>query len=156
MWQGAAVRRGWALEGLIDRWEHTFGAGIEEGVSMTYLVEMRVGGADGSPQSVMVEVEQREDGVVPAARLGRAVAKAERSFGEMLAGIRPVAESLVEAFRGMADAPEHIGVEFGLSFTTQADVIISSASGQATFKVTLAWSEPPAPQPAPSPAQAAA
>lgn len=122
---------------------------------MTYLVEMQVSGADAPSQSVMVEVEQREDGVVPAAWLGKAVAKAERSFGEMLAGIRPVAESLVAAFRGMPDAPEQIGVEFGLSFTTQADVIISSASAQATFKVTLAWKTPPTTKPTSDPAEAA-
>lgn len=123
---------------------------------MTYLVEMQVGGADTAPQSVLVEVEQREDGVVPAARLGRAVAKAERSFGELLAGVRPVAESLVETFRGMPDAPEQIEVEFGLSLTTQADVIISSAAAQATFKVTLAWAARPATQSGPDPAQAPA
>jgi hypothetical protein len=116
---------------------------------VTYLVEMDIDGADGSSQTVTVEVEQREDGMVPAARPGRVVAKAARSFGEMLAGIRPVAESLVGEFRGMADAPEQIGVEFGLSFTTQADVIISSAAAQATFKVTLAWKKPETSNPAP-------
>ncbi|HEV2633503.1 MAG TPA: CU044_2847 family protein [Actinocrinis sp.] len=127
---------------------------------MTQLVEMMVEGTDGPPQLVRVEIKQVGDGVVQVARPGRAVVRAEQAFGEMLAGIRPVAESLIKGFRGMADAPDQIGAEFGLSFTAQADLVISSAAAAATFKVTLAWTRPPvaAPDsdPAPDPAQAVA
>ena len=123
---------------------------------MTYLVEMRVGGTDEAPQLVKVEVEPRADGVVPAGRRGDVAEKAARSFGEMLAMIRPTAERLVEAFGGIDDAPAQIAVEFGLSLSTQADVIICSATAQVTFKVTLSWSEPRTSTPAPDASQVAA
>jgi hypothetical protein len=112
-----------------------------------YLVELPVGEADGVPQTVAVEVEQAEDGLVKVSRPGEVVARAGRSLGEMVAGVRPVAEHFVQGFRGMVHTPDEIGVEFGLSLSAKADVIITSTSAQANFKVTLKWHrQPPAPQ----------
>lgn len=62
-----------------------------------------------------------------------------------MAGIRPVAQNFVDTFRGMADGPDEIGVEFGLSLSAEADVVISRATGQADFKVTLTWHRPGSP-----------
>ena len=106
---------------------------------MRYLVELPVGGADGTPHLVGVEIEQAEGALVEVARPGQIAARAARSLGEMLAGIRPVAESFVDGFAGMAHAPDEIGLEFGLSLSAQADLIISSAATQANFTVSLTW-----------------
>ncbi|MFC0432258.1 CU044_2847 family protein [Kutzneria buriramensis] len=117
---------------------------------MTYLVELPVGEANGQPQTIAVEIEQAEDGLVQVSRPGEVVARAGRSLGEMLAGVRPVAEHFVQGFRDMATAPDEIGIEFGLSLSAKADVIISSTAAQANFKVTLKWHKQPADEPAPS------
>ncbi|HKR49632.1 MAG TPA: CU044_2847 family protein [Pseudonocardiaceae bacterium] len=114
---------------------------------MTYLVELQVGEADGLPQTVGVEIEQVDDGLVKVARPGEVVARATRSLGEMLARVRPIAEDFAKGFRGIAHAPDEIGVEFGLSLSAKADVIISSASTQANFKVKLTWKKPPPDEP---------
>ncbi|SDO81908.1 hypothetical protein SAMN04487981_113238 [Streptomyces sp. cf386] len=45
------------------------------------------------------------------------------SLNDMLAGIRPVVEDFVAAFRDMPDGPDKIGVEFGLTFTADADLV---------------------------------
>lgn len=111
---------------------------------MTYLVELPVGEADGLAQTVVVEIAQVEEGLVAVARPGEVVARAARSLGEMVAGIRPVAEHFVQGFRGMVHAPDEIGIEFGLSLSAKADVIISSAAAQSNFKVTLTWHRPSA------------
>lgn len=114
---------------------------------MTYLVELPVDEADGVPQTVAIEVAQVEDGLVRVSRPGEVVARAGRSLGEMVAGIRPVAEHFVQGFRGMVHAPDELGVEFGLSLSAKADVIITSTAAQANFKVTLKWHRQPlAPQ----------
>ncbi|MGW4529179.1 CU044_2847 family protein [Amycolatopsis sp. NPDC004378] len=105
---------------------------------MTYLVELPVGGSAGR-QTVGVEIDQVEEGLVKAARPGEIVARGARSLSEMVAKVRPVAEDFVTGFRGMVHAPDEIAVEFGLSLSTKADVIISSASTQANFKVKLTW-----------------
>ncbi|MFE6286215.1 CU044_2847 family protein [Streptomyces sp. NPDC057877] len=120
---------------------------------MAYLVELPVSGAGGEGEgsaalSVKVQVDEAADGLVQVARPGQVVARATRSLGDMLAGIRPVAENFVDGFRDMARQPEEIGVEFGLSLSAEADVVISRTSGQANFKVTLTWRNPPSGEPA--------
>lgn len=115
---------------------------------MTYLVELPVGEGDGPAQTVAVEIDQVEDGLVAVARPGEVVARAGRSLGEMVAGIRPVAEHFVQGFRGMVHAPDEIAVEFGVSLSAKADVIISSTAAQANFKVTLKWHRQPGEEPA--------
>lgn len=111
---------------------------------MTYLVELPVDVAGGPSDVVRVEIEQTADGLVKVARPGQVVARATRSLGDMLAGIRPVAENFVDNFRGMVHAPDDISVEFGLSLSAAADVVISSTAAGANFKVTLTWHRSPA------------
>ncbi|MFD9591896.1 CU044_2847 family protein [Kitasatospora sp. NPDC059973] len=114
---------------------------------MAYLVELPVGAADGRSDIVKVEIEQAAEGLVQVARPGQVVARATRSLGELLAGVRPVAQDFVDGFRGMVHAPDEIGIEFGLSLSAEADVIISSTSAQANFKVSLTWHRSPVDEP---------
>ncbi|MFI9272913.1 CU044_2847 family protein [Kitasatospora sp. NPDC052896] len=109
---------------------------------MAYLVEVPVSGTDGPSDVVKVEIERAADGLVQVARPSQVVARATRSMGDMLAGIRPVAQDFVEGFRGMVHAPDEISVEFGLSLSAEADVVISSTAAQANFKVSLTWHRP--------------
>lgn len=106
---------------------------------MAYLVELPVGAAD----VVKVEIVEVGEGLVQVARPGRIVARATQSLGDMLAGVRPVAEHFVEGFRSMAHAPDEIAIEFGVSLSAEADVVISSTAAQANFKVSLTWQRPP-------------
>jgi hypothetical protein len=127
-----------------------------EGADMSYLVELPVGVADGSVQVVGVEIEHAADGLVDVSRPGQAIARATRSLGEMLVGIRPVAESLLDGFAGMADTPDEIGFEFGLSLSADANLVVATTAAQAHFKVTLAWRPPPRPQSGDAPTAAVA
>ena len=126
---------------------------------MKYLVELPVGVA-GSPQTVGVEIEQTADGLVKVARPGQVVARAAQSLGEMLAGIRPVAENFVTGFAGMAEAPDEIGLEFGLSLSADANLVVATTAAQANFKVSLTWrprasgEEPQATPAVPAPGEA--
>jgi hypothetical protein len=110
---------------------------------MRYLVDLPVGAAGAPGQTVSVQVEQVADGLVDVSRPGQAVARATRSLGEMLAGIRPVAESFLDGFAGMANAPDEIGLEYGLSLSADANLVIATTAAQANFKVTLTWRTPP-------------
>jgi hypothetical protein len=116
----------------------------EQGDGMGYLVELQVCTAGAPAQTVSVEIEQAVDGLVDVSRPGQAVARATRSLGEMLAGIRPVAENFLDAFAGMANAPDEIGLEYGLSVSADANLVIATTAAQANFKVTLTWRTPPA------------
>lgn len=111
---------------------------------MKYLVELPVGGPDGPPVTVGVEIEQAADGLVDVSRPGQVVARAARSLGEMLGGIRPVAESFLNNLADMPDTPDEIGLEFGLSLSADANLVVATTATQANFKVTLTWHRPPA------------
>ncbi|MEU3062631.1 CU044_2847 family protein [Streptomyces subrutilus] len=112
---------------------------------MVYHVELPVGAADGPQDVVRVEIaETGEDGLVRVARPGQVMARASRSLGEMVTGIRPVAQSFVDGFRGMAQAPDELNLEFGLSISAEADVVISSTAAQANFRISLTWNRSPA------------
>jgi hypothetical protein len=112
------------------------------GEYVKYLVELPVGGADGPVQVVGVEIEHAAEGLVKVSRPGQVVARAAHSLGEMLAAIRPVADSFVGGFAGMAQIPDEIGLEFGLSLSADANLVVATSAAQANFKVTLNWSKP--------------
>ena len=111
---------------------------------MNYLVELPVATANQTPYVVKVAIEGDEEGLVEVARPGQVVARATRSLGEMLGGIRLVAQNFVDGFADMPDAPDEIGVEFGLSLSGEADVVISKTAAAANFKVSLTWRSAPA------------
>jgi hypothetical protein len=114
---------------------------------MAYLVELPVGGTVGPPQIVGVEIAAA-DGLVKASRSGQVVARAAQSLSEMLTGIRPVAESFVAEFAGMTEVPDEIGLEFGLSLSADANLVVATTAAQANFKVTLTWHPAPVSAPA--------
>ena len=111
---------------------------------MKHLVELEVAADGDTTHIVGVEIEQVADGLVDVSRPGQAVARATRSLGEMLGGIRPVAESFLNSFADMTEAPDEIGLEFGLSLSADANLVVATTATQANFKVALKWHKPPA------------
>lgn len=102
---------------------------------VTYLVEVPT--ADGAFVSVAVAVA--DEGVVRAARPGQVVARASRTLDDMVSRLCPVVEAFVAQFRSMADAPDELTVQFGVTLSASADVVIASAATEANFAVTLNW-----------------
>ncbi|MFE7430413.1 MULTISPECIES: CU044_2847 family protein [unclassified Streptomyces] len=102
-----------------------------------HTVEVPLG--DGSEESVRVQIREVDESLVRVGRAGRSVARAERSFGQMLDAVRPVAESFVGRFKGLANAPDEITLEFGVSLSAEADVVIASTATAANFSVSLTW-----------------
>ncbi|MFJ9012499.1 CU044_2847 family protein [Streptomyces canus] len=108
---------------------------------MAYVMELPLDeGRDGAARVVKVEVQEKPgDGLVKVARPGQVVARATRSMGEMLSELRPMARQLVDTFSEPVRGPQEITVEFGLSLSAGADIVISSSTAQAHFTVTLKW-----------------
>jgi hypothetical protein len=111
-----------------------------------YLVELPVGSDE--TDTVKVEIRGADEGLVRVARPGQVIARASRSLGDMLASVRPVAESFVHSFQGLANAPDEITVEFGIALNAEADAIITSTSAEANFSVSLVWKRTPPAEPA--------
>ncbi|WP_432094422.1 CU044_2847 family protein [Streptomyces sp. bgisy100] len=108
-----------------------------------YVVDVPIGEGAGDgedPEVVRVEVRELDEGLVRVGRSGgQTAARATRSFDEMLSTVRPVAMNFVNTFRGAVDAPDEITVQFGISLSAEADVVIASTATAANFSVSLTW-----------------
>lgn len=108
-------------------------------------VEVPLG--DGSEDVVRVQIREVDESLVRVGRGGRAVARAEQTLGQMLDAVRPVADSFVGRFRGLAHAPDEIALEFGVSLSAEAGVVIASTATAANFSVRLTWNRSDQPGP---------
>lgn len=112
---------------------------LEDAVSDRPVHTVEVPLRDGGEETIRVQIREVDESLVRVGRGGRSVARAQRSFGEMLDTVRPVAESFVGRFRGLTNAPDEITLEFGVSLSAEADVVIASTATAANFSVTLTW-----------------
>ena len=114
-----------------DRPAFYFGPCRSRGMVMAskQLIEFKNGGS-----SVIVEVEPTQGDQLSAR--GAAV-QAQKSFEEAVAGIRPIAETIMQQVAALG--PESVEVEFGVTFNATAGVILASSAVEGNCKVTLAW-----------------
>ena len=102
--------------------------------------------------TMLVEVDEPEGyaetttrgEVVKAARLGEVPDKARETFEEALDKIKPAAQTIINKLRELHDAPDEIGVEFGIKLSAEAGAFIASAGVEANYTVTLKWTKPSA------------
>ncbi|MFI6524395.1 CU044_2847 family protein [Streptomyces uncialis] len=99
-------------------------------------VEVPLGDGD---EVVRVQVNEADESTVRVGRGGRAVARAEQSLGQLLDVVRPVADAFVGQCREMAHPPDEATLEFGVSLSADAKILISGSSATANFTVTMAW-----------------
>ncbi|MEU3427609.1 CU044_2847 family protein [Streptomyces gardneri] len=109
------------------------------------MAEVTVQVPTGRPgdEPVLVRIREAEDAdaVTRVGRGTRAAVQASRTLDQMLDAVRPVAESFVSRFTQMENPPDEIGLEFGISLTAGADVVIATTGTEANFTVTLNWSD---------------
>jgi hypothetical protein len=88
--------------------------------------------------TILVEV----DGDTPAgdrlsARASDAVDTAKKSFEQAVAGIGPIADTILRQITSLG--PENVDIEFGIKFNAEAGVILASSAIEANCKVTIGW-----------------
>ena len=105
---------------------------------MKRLVEFPLAGGG----SVVVEVDEPPDGPVMRG-LGKdrstLVKEADKTFEDATAAITPAARSLIARLRSIDDAPDEVGVEFGVQLSAQTGAFIASVAAEANFKVSMTW-----------------
>ncbi len=105
-----------------------------------YVVELPLD--DDGDDTIAVQIREQDEGLIRVGRTGtRLATQASRSLGAMLDTVRPVAERFVESFRSMPDAPDEMTLEFGISLSAEADVVVARSAGEANFSVTLVWND---------------
>jgi hypothetical protein len=76
------------------------------------------------------------DGGLVRAAAGETI---KQKFKEAIAGLKPLASSILEQFRGLDHPPDKAEVEFGFGFEAKGGIIIAEGGSQASFKVKLTW-----------------
>jgi hypothetical protein len=92
--------------------------------------------------SVVIEVDDPPGGPVTRG-LGKdrstLVEKSDKTFEDATAAVTPAARSLIARLRSMDDAPDEVGIEFGVQLSAQTGAFIASMGAEANFKVTMTW-----------------
>ncbi len=90
--------------------------------------------------TILVEVDVPEEmGMVPAARGGEVVHRAQQTFEAAVGKIRPAAQVIIGKLRTLHDPPDEIEVEFGLKMSAEAGAIVAAGGVEANYKVKLTW-----------------
>jgi Trypsin-co-occurring domain 1 len=103
---------------------------------MADLVEFEL--EDGS--SVLIETEDVTSR--PVMRGGHAaelVSKADETFEQALGRVGPTSAAIVERFRGMAQQPDEVEIEFGIKINAEVGAIVAKTSGEANFRIAVRW-----------------
>jgi hypothetical protein len=100
---------------------------------MNNLIEMEMD--DGATIWVYGMTAPQGGGVVRAA-VGETV---KQKFKEAIVGLKPLATSIFEQFRGLAHPPDKAEVEFGFGFEAKGGIVIAEGGSKASFKVKLTW-----------------
>lgn len=92
---------------------------------------------EGESIVVEVSVEDAGYGSVKAGRPGDVAERAEKTFEDALAALRPATNAVMNQLRDLH--PDEATVEFGVKLDTKAGAFLASAGASANFKVTLKW-----------------
>lgn len=96
--------------------------------------------------SIKVEVDEApagSDPQRPVTRGGRSeemVTSATETFEQALGGVAPASRAIVAKLRAASD-PTTITVEFGITISADAGVIVARTGGSANFRVVLTYSD---------------
>ncbi|WP_406300819.1 CU044_2847 family protein [Embleya sp. NBC_00888] len=80
-----------------------------------------------------------DESLVRVGRGGRTVGRAEETLSQMLSVIRPVANAFVTQCRQMAYPPDEATLQFGMSLSADAKILIAGSSVAANFSVGMTW-----------------
>jgi hypothetical protein len=93
-------------------------------------------------RSVLVEVDEPSAGPVLRG-LGRdradLVAQADKTFDDATAAVTPATRSLINRLRSIEDAPDEVGIEYGVQLSAQTGAFIASVAAEANFTVSMTW-----------------
>lgn len=102
---------------------------------------MEVPLSDG--QVVLAEVTQQVDDVVAAGRGKDVVGRLPDILSSGLAPVTAFAADALATLRGLAEPPDMVSVEFGVTLSAKARLVIAESTGQAHLKFVMAWQRTP-------------
>jgi len=92
---------------------------------------------NGKP--LYIEAEENTTGMKRISRTDVTIEKSKNKFSDVVSIIKPAAEIIFNSFNEMNN-PEEICMEFGIKFNAKTGVVFASVDSEATFKISLKWS----------------
>ncbi|GAA4018598.1 MULTISPECIES: CU044_2847 family protein [Streptomyces] len=102
---------------------------------MAYVGEMLLD--DG--QIVLLEVAGDGPAGVQRVSRGAVVAGAAETLQQALARVRPALGAVVDGARALPRPPGSVTVEFGITLSAEAGVVVARGSTEAHFTVSMHW-----------------
>src|SRR6266536_3688744 len=112
---------------------------------MAYYLEVTL----DEKNTILVDITARTEGVVPAGA-GDVVERMGQTLERALDRLEPLTSSVVRRLSAFSESAYRIGVEFGISLTGKAGVVVAETTAQSHFRITLEWEKPPPPSPSSS------
>lgn len=102
---------------------------------------------------IWAEVDEPDDALIPTGSSSsggatmrdsdeiatQALNKANFTFNDAIGKVKPIAEGFIHMISGLTEPPSEMTVEFSLKLSAKAGVIVTSASLDANYTVTLTW-----------------
>jgi hypothetical protein len=63
-----------------------------------------------------------------------------KKLPDLLDIITPISESIIRSVDKLSKSPDSITAEYGLSLTAEGNLFVVKAAGEASLRVTFAWS----------------
>lgn len=105
---------------------------------MAYYLEVPL----DADNTILVDITARVEGVVPAGP-GEVVERMGMTLERALERLQPLTSSVVRRLSALAESPDRVGVEFGISLSGKAGMVIAETTAQSHFKITLEWEKLP-------------
>ena len=104
---------------------------------MTKLVRFDAG--DGA--MILIEVEDVASGdVKPVSKLpGELAAKARKTLSEAIEDVAPMIRTLKQQLNDAIEPADEVEVKFGIKLSGEISAVVTKASSEATYEITLKW-----------------
>jgi len=90
-------------------------------------------------ETILVEVNELENGGMELATPTTVIEKAQYTFGQALDKIKPIAETIIDKLRDLRHRPDEVQVTFGVKLTAEAGALIAAASAEGNYEIVLTW-----------------
>jgi len=103
---------------------------------MAWLVSMPL---DEGGEVLLEVAGDDEQGFQRVGRGEDAVKRAAETMQNALGQLRPTAQTVIDQFRTLSEAPDKISLGFGIKVTGEAQLVIAKAASEANFQVSIEW-----------------
>ena len=103
---------------------------------MPYYLEVPL----SSGEIVLAEITEQADDVAPFGRGKDVLGQLPGTFADGLAHVRAFAAEVLTSMKNAVEPPDRVAVEFGLTLSAKAGVVVAESAAEGHVTVTVEWS----------------